>query len=79
MRRDLESLQELAKRDGCTEMHTFKAELRQAITNPDEVPRGELSSHIQYDGGSPETFLRRLWRERFGDEPVTAPGRPSTT
>lgn len=72
---DLESLQELVKRDDRPEMRVFKAELREAITHPDQVPRAELSSHVQYDDGSPEKFLRRLWRDLYGDEPVTTTGQ----
>jgi hypothetical protein len=71
---ELELLQERAKDDDSDpEMRVFKAELRQAITHPDQVPRAELSSHVQYDDGSPEKFLRRLWRDLYGDEPVTLP------
>jgi hypothetical protein len=77
---ELELLQERAKDDDDDpEMRAFKAELRQAINHPDQVPRAELSSHVQYDDGSPEKFLRRLWRDLYGDEPVTAPVRPSTS
>jgi hypothetical protein len=65
---DLESLQELVKRDDGPEMRVFKAELREAITHPDQVPRAELSRHVQYDDGSPEKFLRRLRRDLYGDE-----------
>ncbi len=69
----LELLQERAKDDDSDpEMRVFKAELREALTHPDQVPRAELSSHVQYDDGSPEKFLRRLWRDLYGDEPVTA-------
>jgi hypothetical protein len=76
----LELLQERAvDHDGDPEMRVFKAELCQAITHPDQVPRAELSSHVQYDDGSPEKFLRRLWRDLYGDEPVTASRPPSTT
>jgi hypothetical protein len=71
---DLESLQDLAKRDDRSEMRAFKAELAEAITHPDQFPQDELSNHVQYDDGSPEAFLRRLWRDLYGDEPVTAPG-----
>jgi hypothetical protein len=72
----LELLQERAKDDDSDpEMRVFKAELRQAITHPDQVPRAELSSHVQYDDGSPEKFLRRLWRDLYGDEQVTALGQ----
>jgi hypothetical protein len=71
---ELELLQERAKDDDDPEMRVFKAELRQAIIHPDQVPRAELSSHVQYDDGSPEKFLRRLWRDLYGDEPVTVTG-----
>jgi hypothetical protein len=27
-----------------------------------------------YDDGSPQAFLRRLWRDLYGDEPHGAPG-----
>ena len=74
---ELELLQERAKDDDDSdqEMRVFKAELRQAITHPEQVPRDELSSHVEYDDGSPEKFLRRLWRDLYGDEPVTIPGQ----
>jgi hypothetical protein len=75
---DLESLQRLAKREDDPEMRVFKAELRQAITHPDRLPGDELSSHVQYDDGSDEAFLRRLWRDLYGDEPVTGDGARST-
>jgi hypothetical protein len=70
---DLESLQRLAKRENDPEMRLFKAELREAIKDPDQVPSDELSKHIEYEDGSPEAFLRRLWRDLYGDEPVGAP------
>lgn len=71
---DLESLQERARDDADDpEMRVFKDELRQAITSPGQVPRGELFSHVVYDDGSPEEFLRRLWRDLYGDEPVAEP------
>jgi hypothetical protein len=75
---DLESLQQLAKRNDRPEIRVFKTELRQAITHPGQLPGDELFSHVQYDDGSDEKFLRRLWRDLYGDEPVTAPGPPST-
>jgi hypothetical protein len=56
-------------------VRVFRDELRQAITHPGQVPRYELSSHVQYDDGSPEAFLRRLWRDLYGDEPVPGPGQ----
>jgi hypothetical protein len=75
---DLESLQQLAKRNDRPEMRVFKAELRQAITHPGQLPGDELFRHVQYDDGSDEKFLRRLWRDLYGDEPVTATGQAST-
>jgi hypothetical protein len=77
---ELELLQERAKDDnGDPEMRVFKAELRQAITHPGQLPGDELYSRVQYDDGSDEKFLRRLRRDLYGDEPVTVPGPPSTT
>ena len=70
---DLESLQRLAKRGNDPEMRIFKAELREAIKDPDQVPADELSKHVEYEDGSPEAFLRRLWRDLYGDEPVDTP------
>jgi hypothetical protein len=72
---DLESLQELAKCGDRQEMRTFKAELRQAIVHPDLVPDDELFSHVVYEDGTTEAFLHRLWRDLYGDEPVTVPGQ----
>ncbi len=76
---DLESLRELAKSGDRPEMHTFKAELRQAIAYPGQVLGDELFSHVVYEDGSTGAFLRRLWRDLYGDEPSTALGPPSTT
>ena len=76
---DPESLQRLAKREDRPEMHVFKAELRQAITHPDQLPSDELFDQVQYDDGSDKAFLRRLWRDLYGDEPVTGPGLRSTS
>ena len=77
---ELELLQERAKDDDSDpEMRVFKAELRQAITHPGQLPGDELYSHVQYDDGSDEKFLRRLWLDLYGDEPVTVTGPPSTT
>jgi hypothetical protein len=53
------------------EIRVFKKELRQAIADPSQLPDDELSHAVQYDDGSPEKFLRRLWRDLYGDEPVT--------
>ena len=67
---DPESLQLLAQRENDPEMQIFKQELREAIRDPSQLPGDELSRNVQYDDGSPEKFLRRLWRDLYGDEPV---------
>jgi hypothetical protein len=51
-------------------MRVFKDELRQAIAHPDQVSGGELFSRVVYEDGSTEKFLRRLWRDLYGDGPV---------
>ena len=51
-------------------MRVFKAELRQALANPGQLPTGELDNAVEYNDGSEETFLRRLWRDLYGDEPI---------
>ena len=55
-------------------MRIFKAELRQAIAHPDQVPDDELFSHVCTKTAATEKFLRRLWRDLYGDEPVTVTG-----
>lgn len=70
---DLESLQRLAGRENDTEMHAFKTELRAAIKDPGQLPDNELSKHVRYEEGSPEAFLRRLWLDLYGKEPVDMP------
>lgn len=52
------------------EMRVFKAELRQALADPSALPDDELSEAVEYDDGSDEGFLRRLWCDLYGDEPV---------
>jgi hypothetical protein len=72
---DLESLQELARSGDRPEVRTFKAELRQAIARPGQVPGDEFFSHVVYEDGSTEAVLRRLWRDLYGNEPVPGPGQ----
>jgi hypothetical protein len=67
-----DALKRRAKRDNDQEMVVFRAELREAIQDPSRLPGNELSRNVQYDDGSPEAFLRRLWRDLYGDEPVEA-------
>ncbi len=51
-------------------MRVFKAELRQALADPGQLPEGELDSAVEYNDESDEQFLQRLWRDLYGDEPI---------
>jgi hypothetical protein len=75
---DLESLKRLAKREDDEEMQVFKSELREALRDPSQLPGDELSESVEYDDGSDEVFLRRLWHDLYGDEPLDAPGDQAT-
>ena len=66
---DLDSLRELAKREGDEKMQLFKSELREALRDPSQLPGDELWESVEYNDGSDEAFLHRLWRELYGDEP----------
>ncbi len=65
---DLDSLKILAKREGVARMQIFKSELREAVKDPTQLPGDELSRSVQYEDGSPEAFLHRLWHDLYGDE-----------
>lgn len=67
---DYGRLKRLAQREDDQEMRVFKAELREALADPSRLPEGELSDAVEYDDGSDERFLSRLWRDLYGDEPV---------
>jgi hypothetical protein len=69
---DLDSLQRLAKREDDEEMRVFKSELREALRDPSQLPGDELSESVEYTDGSDEAFLRRLWHDLYGDEPLDA-------
>jgi hypothetical protein len=68
---DCERLRRLARREGDEEMRIFKSELEQALADPSQLPDGELDDAVKYSDGSDEKFLRRLWRDLYGDEPVS--------
>ena len=70
------SLQQRARQENDEEMRIFKAQLREAIISLHLVPRDELSRYVQDDDGSVEAFLKRLWLDLYGDEPVTEPEQP---
>jgi hypothetical protein len=65
---DLDSLKILAKRKDDQKMQVFKSELREALSDPGQLPGDELSRSVQYDDGSAEAFLRHLWHDLYGDE-----------
>jgi hypothetical protein len=75
---DLDSLKELAKREDDEEIRVFKSELREALKDPGQLPGDELWESVEYSDGSDEAFLRRLWRELYGDEPPSEPHNNTT-
>ena len=56
-------------------MRRFKDELRAAIADPAQIPGDALFEAAGFSDGSDEKFLRRLWRDLYGDEPLTPPER----
>ncbi|MQA84217.1 MAG: hypothetical protein GEV03_06240 [Streptosporangiales bacterium] len=64
------ALRRRADRDDDAEMQVFKEELRQAVRDPALIPEDALFTAAEFGDGSDETFLRRLWRDLYGDEPV---------
>ncbi len=67
---DYERLKRLARHEDDRRMRVFKAELRQAVANPGQLLTGELDNAVEYNDESEETFLRCLWRDLYGDEPI---------
>jgi hypothetical protein len=65
---DLDSLERLARREDDHEMQVFKRQLREALSDPSQLPGDELSDAVQYDEGSDEAFLRQLWHDLYGNE-----------
>jgi hypothetical protein len=65
---DFDSLKILATREGEPRMQIFKSELREAVKDPSRLPGDQLSRSVQYEDGSPEAFLNRLWHDLYGDE-----------
>jgi hypothetical protein len=54
------------------EIRTFKTELREALANPSRLPDDELFKAVDYGDGSDASFLRRLWHDLYGDEPIAS-------
>jgi len=65
---DLEELKIVARREDDEEMRVFKLQLREAVKDPSQLPGEELVRAVQYEDGSDEAFLRRLWHDLYGDE-----------
>jgi hypothetical protein len=70
---DYKRLKRLARLADDQRMVVFKAELRRALTDPGQLPEGELEEAVEYREESDEKFLHRLWRDLYGDEPVAEP------
>jgi hypothetical protein len=73
---DIDALKRLVKRQDVQEIQVFKSELREALIDPSRLPGDELSESVEYDDGSDEAFLRRLWHDLYGDESPEATGAP---
>jgi hypothetical protein len=52
------------------EIHVFRTELREALADPSQLPDNELFKAVRFSDGSNEAFLRRLWRDLYGDAPA---------
>ena len=52
------------------QIRVFREELREALADPSRLPDDELFKAVDYGDGSNEAFLRRLWRDLYGDEPA---------
>ena len=49
----------------------FKDEFRRLLAGDlDMLPQGALGTAAEYEDGSDEAFLRRLWHQLYEDEPV---------
>lgn len=64
---ELRSLAAVAKAE---EMRVFKQELRDALTDPSELPVGELRRVGGYTDGRDREFLRSLWTGLYDEEPA---------
>ncbi len=45
--------------------------MREALADLGRLPGDELFKAVDYGDGSDESFLRRLWHDLYGDEPIT--------
>lgn len=68
-----DQLRALAERRDDEEMAVFKRELTEVIRDPSLLHPDALLVAAEYDDGSVEAFLARLWRDLYPDEPIPAP------
>jgi hypothetical protein len=66
---DYERLKRLTRREDDEQMRVFKAELKSALADPGQLPEGELDDAVEYNDGDDTSFLHRLWKDLYGDEP----------
>jgi hypothetical protein len=52
------------------QIRVFREELREALSDPARLPDNELFKAVDFGDGSDQAFLRRLWHDLYGDEPV---------
>ncbi len=45
-------------------------ELREALADPGRLPDDELFKAVDCGDGGDQAFLRRLWRDLYGEEPL---------
>ena len=55
---------------GDEEIRIFKHELQEALADPGRLPDDELFKAVDYGDGSDQAFLRRLWHDLYGAEPL---------
>ena len=67
---DYERRKRLAQHEDDQRMRVFKAELRQALADPSQLPAGELDNAVEFNDATEEKFLGHLWRDLYGDEPI---------
>jgi hypothetical protein len=75
---DGQELADWVRRPGPSEKaDRFKDEFRRLLSGElNTLPEYALFTAAEYEDGSDEAFLRRLWQELYGDEPVT-PATPA--
>lgn len=64
-----DDLKDRARRTDDPETDAFKRELRAVIADPSVLPADALFTAAEYDDGSDERFLARLWRDLYPGEP----------